>query len=37
VGETLAEARRAAYVAVDQVALAGSQHRTDIALAVSEG
>ncbi|MBD7918489.1 phosphoribosylamine--glycine ligase [Cellulomonas sp. Sa3CUA2] len=36
VGETLAEARRAAYVAVDQVNLAGAQHRTDIALAVSE-
>jgi len=36
VGETLAEARRAAYVAVDQVALAGSHHRTDIALAASE-
>lgn len=37
VGETLTEARRAAYVAVDQVNLAGSQHRTDIALAASRG
>ncbi len=37
VGETLAEARRAAYVAVDQVNLAGSHHRTDIALAASQG
>lgn len=36
VGETLAEARRAAYVAVDQVNLAGSHHRTDIALAAAE-
>jgi phosphoribosylamine--glycine ligase len=36
VGETIADARRAAYVAVDQVALAGSHHRTDIALAAAE-
>ncbi len=35
VGETLADARRVAYVAVDQVNLAGGQHRTDIALAAS--
>ena len=37
VGETIADARRAAYVAVDQVNLAGGQHRTDIALAAAEG
>ncbi|QGQ18400.1 phosphoribosylamine--glycine ligase [Cellulomonas sp. JZ18] len=36
VGETLADARRAAYVAVDAVNLGGSHHRTDIALAAAE-
>lgn len=35
VGETLTDARRAAYVAVDHVNLAGSHHRTDIALAAA--
>ncbi len=36
-GPTLADARTAAYRLVDGVRLAGSQHRTDIALAALEG
>lgn len=36
VGETLSDARRAAYVAVDSINLGGSHHRTDIARAVAE-
>jgi len=36
-GPTLADARTAAYDLVDGVHLAGSQHRTDIALAALEG
>jgi phosphoribosylamine--glycine ligase len=34
-GATVADARLAAYAAVDQISLAGSHHRTDIAAAVS--
>ena len=34
-GRTLAAAREAAYAGVAKVRLAGSQHRTDIALAAS--
>jgi phosphoribosylamine---glycine ligase len=33
-GATVADARRAAYAAVDRISLAGSHHRTDIAAAV---
>jgi phosphoribosylamine--glycine ligase len=33
-GATVADARLAAYAAVDQISLAGSHHRTDIAAAV---
>ena len=33
-GATVAEARLAAYAAVDRISLAGSHHRTDIAAAV---
>ena len=36
-GPTLPDARAAAYALVDGVRLAGSQHRTDIALAAVEG
>lgn len=36
-GADLAAARAAAYAGVDKVRLAGSQHRTDIALAAVEG
>jgi len=36
-GRTLADARDAAYELVDGIELAGSQHRTDIALAAMEG
>ena len=34
-GATLADARGAAYAAVDRIALRGSHHRTDIALSAS--
>jgi phosphoribosylamine--glycine ligase len=37
VGPTLAQARDTAYELVDRIGLAGSQHRTDIALAAIEG
>ena len=37
VGDDLAAARAAAYALVDGITLAGSQHRTDIALAAVEG
>jgi phosphoribosylamine--glycine ligase len=33
-GATVADARLAAYTAVDRISLAGSHHRTDIAAAV---
>jgi phosphoribosylamine--glycine ligase len=33
-GATVADARQAAYAAVDRISLAGSHHRTDIAAAV---
>jgi phosphoribosylamine--glycine ligase len=36
-GDTLAEARAAAYRLVDGVTFAGAQHRTDIALAAEKG
>ena len=36
VADTVAEAREAAYRLVDSIELAGSQHRTDIALAASQ-
>jgi phosphoribosylamine--glycine ligase len=36
-GHTLAEARDAAYRAVDEIQLQGSHHRTDIALAAARG
>lgn len=37
IGDTLAEARAAAYRLVDGVAFDGAQHRTDIALAAEKG
>ncbi len=37
VGSTLAEARERAYARVDGISLAGSHHRTDIALAAERG
>jgi phosphoribosylamine--glycine ligase len=36
-GDTLAEARAAAYALVDKIKLPGSQHRTDIALRAVSG
>jgi phosphoribosylamine--glycine ligase len=36
-GSSLAAARDAAYALVDSIALAGSQHRTDIAAAAIDG
>jgi phosphoribosylamine--glycine ligase len=36
-GADLATARAAAYALVDGVALAGSHHRTDVALAAAQG
>ncbi len=36
-GEDLDAARVAAYAGVEQIAFAGSQHRTDIALAAAQG
>lgn len=36
-GKSLADARAAAYAAVDHIALRGSQYRTDIALAAERG
>ena len=36
-GATLAQARSRAYAAVDAVRLAGSHHRSDIALAAERG